>query len=874
MLRKPAHIHKPRVKQEMKKVRNVIILLVLFIITFSSAYAQKENNVWAFGDSAGLDLNSGVPVPIITSMHTIEGSASVCTDSGQLLFYTEGSVIWDHNGNIMPNGNNLTGLGTWSGLTPTASTTQSSLIVPMPDSLGKYYVFSLTDGSVVNVHHLYYSIVDMSLNGGNGDVVAGRKGILIDSSLAEKLTGVVGKRCNIWVVVNHTDGNFHAFEITSSGINTTPVTSPSGINNGFGYNYGEIKFSPDGNHMAAVSQSFFGLKLYDFDGATGIFSNIRTINHHDSYGANFSPDNSKLYIASDSLYQYDVTQSTATGIQNSEYPVVWVGGLTDVKLASNGKIYFDGMEGLSVVNFPNLSGAACQAQPGSISLLPGTYIIFGGLTNVVPVFYRDTVYDLIPVTACFNDSLTLYANDSGWDYHWENGDSQTYSIVHSSGQYVVHYTTAPCVYHTDTFSVLLKSGLPVPGSFGGCRHGGNGFAWVNPAVSDTNTYTYTWSNASGAVLQTHTRKETGDTLAALQQGVYTVNMFGVDSCDTTFNITVYGPDSAGFTLPDTTCQHQPVTLVNTSFIGNNTVDYTWHFGDDATDTAANPVATFNTSGDNTVSLVANFGFCSDTATHHIYIVPFSVSINNDFCFGDSVRLYPVITAPSYFSNYSYTWSPATGLDSADILSPLFYEPPGSYTYVFTINAPVPFGCTLNDTIAINIFDKPVLTGVTASQTIPYGSSIQLNASGANFYVWVPNNGTLNNPNISDPIATPLDSTTYMVAGMDSAGCSDTAWIAINIGYSNAIFIPTAFSPNNDGKNDVFRIRNITGQKLLEMRIFNRWGKQLFYSTDPDMGWDGTYKGVPQDIDTYSYLIILDDPNGKEQMYKGTVTLVR
>src|SRR6185312_3606806 len=128
----------------MKKARKVSMLLILLILNFSNTYAQKENNVWVFGDSAGLNLNSGVPVPIITSMQTIEGSASVCTDSGQLLFYTEGSIIWDQNGNIMPNGNNLTGLGTIPngslyGFTPTESTTQSSLIVPMPDSAGKYY---------------------------------------------------------------------------------------------------------------------------------------------------------------------------------------------------------------------------------------------------------------------------------------------------------------------------------------------------------------------------------------------------------------------------------------------------------------------------------------------------------------------------------------------------------------------------------------------------------------------------------------------------------------------------------------------------------------------------------------------------------------
>jgi gliding motility-associated-like protein len=170
--------------------------------------------------------------------------------------------------------------------------------------------------------------------------------------------------------------------------------------------------------------------------------------------------------------------------------------------------------------------------------------------------------------------------------------------------------------------------------------------------------------------------------------------------------------------------------------------------------------------------------------------------------------------------------------------------------------------------------KPILTDLTPDQSIKYGSSIQLNASGADYYFWMPNNGTLNDPNINAPIATPLDSTTYIVIGTDSAGCRDTATIAISIDYNADVFIPSAFTPNGDGKNDVFRIVNIKYQKLLGFSVFNRWGQLVFYTTNPDQGWDGTFNGIPQNIGTYDYMIVLSLPDGTEKLYKGEVTLIR
>lgn len=92
--------------------------------------------------------------------------------------------------------------------------------------------------------------------------------------------------------------------------------------------------------------------------------------------------------------------------------------------------------------------------------------------------------------------------------------------------------------------------------------------------------------------------------------------------------------------------------------------------------------------------------------------------------------------------------------------------------------------------------------------------------------------------------------------------------------TNTLLIPNAFTPNNDGYNDVFKIDNFTDQKLIEFKVFNRWGTILFQTTDPNVGWDGTYRGRQQPLGVYGYVIRIAYPNKVIETYKGTVTLLR
>src|SRR6185312_3073910 len=151
-----------------------ILLLICYVALTGTALAQKQNNVWAFGDQMGIDFNTTPPSAIQPAMITYGGSASVSDTSGQLLFYTQGDTIWNKNNQIMPNGLGL--IAPYISNSVDHWTAQGQLIVHLINNPGHYYVFSMeTDDDInvdTNASRLFYSIVDMSLNGGLGDVVA------------------------------------------------------------------------------------------------------------------------------------------------------------------------------------------------------------------------------------------------------------------------------------------------------------------------------------------------------------------------------------------------------------------------------------------------------------------------------------------------------------------------------------------------------------------------------------------------------------------------------------------------------------------------------------------------------------------------------
>jgi gliding motility-associated-like protein len=265
---------------------------------------------------------------------------------------------------------------------------------------------------------------------------------------------------------------------------------------------------------------------------------------------------------------------------------------------------------------------------------------------------------------------------------------------------------------------------------------------------------------------------------------------------------------------------------------------------------------------------------SDTIDIQTYTVPTANILTTDtvVCLTDSMKLYVDIQPEDSAGTYSYNWSPTNWLGNPYEREPMFFSQQDAYNWLhLTVTSPV--GCTAKDDAMIRT-SAPVHINVTPNTTIPYGNSIQLNADGAFYYVWTPT-PYLDNPNIKDPVATPYEPTLYTVYAMNKVGiCRDTARVFVDIDYTMTEFIPSAFTPNGDGKNDVFKVFNMKYQRLLEFRVYNRWGQKVFDTIDDTKGWDGTFNGEACDAGVYNYIIRVAKPDGTQKLYRGDVTLLR
>lgn len=287
-------------------------------------------------------------------------------------------------------------------------------------------------------------------------------------------------------------------------------------------------------------------------------------------------------------------------------------------------------------------------------------------------------------------------------------------------------------------------------------------------------------------------------------------------------------------------------------------------------TVANPVVT------TVYTVTASFLTCppvSKSFTVTVEPVPIVDIVVEDttVCLSDPMKLL-VGVQPDTFQQYTYTWASNLGLDNPFVKEPFYFYPiPADYKYVLAVQTPL--GCTGKDSIYIRSKPSAELKNVTADTTLKYGSKVQLFASGADFYTWIPTK-YLDFPTIQDPVAIVQEPITYTVIGMNQYGCKDTAYVRVGVDYSMVEMVPSAFSPNGDGRNDVFKLLNVSFQKLQEFRVFNRYGQEVFSTTDPAIGWDGTFNGVAQAIGTYSYFIRVSLVEGDVRTYKGNVTLIR
>ncbi|HEY6504611.1 MAG TPA: gliding motility-associated C-terminal domain-containing protein [Chitinophagaceae bacterium] len=571
-------------------------VVLLFLLASKGLFAQQqEANIWYFGRFLGMDFNGGAPVPLNDGLlNTTEGVATISDPNGNLLFYTDGITIRNRLHQVMPNGTGLFG---------NVSSTQSGVIVPWINDPTRYYVFTVDAQSGPN--GLRYSVVNMTLAGGNGDVEL--KNVPLQSPVVEKVTAV--KHCNnrdIWVLTHGSASDaYYAFLVTTAGVNATPVISNTGSvlpgvvppSSTDSSSLGYLKASPDGKKIAAAHWTV-NVDVSDFNNATGVVSNSyglfsATDPYYLSYGVEFSPDSRLVYTTvfytdpanaqrRNALFQYDATLGSAAAViaskqvisQNSD-PIQTYAAL---QVAPDGKMYMakNTYKHIASISNPNVYGPGCVFTTNAIQWTLASQSSSFGL----PTFIQSYFYPL--------DSFTYVVNCPGstvnFNYTppagvssvlWNFGDPASGANNSSVQNNPVHIFSAPGVYNVELIKFtncgpdtlrkqVSTSGISINLGPDTLVCGGSSVLLNSTAAGSTNTFL--WQDGS-----------TNPTFLATTAGLYWVQASNSMGCTSRDSINVTFKPIPFYSLGADTaiCQNDTITLNATV---TSATSYLWSNG--------------------------------------------------------------------------------------------------------------------------------------------------------------------------------------------------------------------------------------------------------------------------------------------------------
>lgn len=369
----------------MKKVSLFFGSFLLLLLSCSISFGQ-QGNIWYFGDNAGLDFNSGSPVVLTNgNLSTDEGCAAICDVSGNILFYTDGSKVYDNVGNV-----DITGL------LGNSSSTQSAVIVPKPGSSSNYFIFTMdrqyNGGSNNGMHYREVSVSGSTVSSVGTDVSL--QGYL---QCTEKIAASCHSNgTDYWVTTLRRNGDFASWLVSSTGVSASPVISSSMAIPALGSSssssddrVGAMKVNNQGNRLvvarrASNSQS----ELFDFDNSTGQVTNNLGVYHTGTlYGVEFSANGNFFYVSNfDKVYMYDMgLTQTLLHTSNGTY-ADRVGAL---QMGPDGEIYvangYEGTDGDYIDMISSVENGSPVYNDDFISL-PAGHKSRLGLPDIVSCF--------------------------------------------------------------------------------------------------------------------------------------------------------------------------------------------------------------------------------------------------------------------------------------------------------------------------------------------------------------------------------------------------------------------------------------------------------------------------------------------------------
>ncbi|UZJ63955.1 gliding motility-associated C-terminal domain-containing protein [Sphingobacterium sp. KU25419] len=458
------------------------------------------------------------------------------------------------------------------------------LVIPHPGNDKQYYIFYVRNNG------LLYTLFDMSLNNGLGNIVQGQHNILIsgyNTVVGDRMTSVVG--CNgVWLVIRDKDVNgYKSFLVSRQGLDTVPVRSEAGTPTLGDYNsHGFLKASPNGHLLATgvvkhqhITDSISGiLELYDFEPCSGKLKNTRIIDTGAYIGVCFSPDNSKLYATRSVehvilnlfrgyLFQFDLSLINTPAISASKTLIIQnplaiqdiascphnPAVLGDIRLAPDGKLYLlnyhppvcsgTGMA-LHVIEQPNNVGLACQPIINAIYNAQNGMDYGAGFSTTPsdnPLPHDIKVYNGNPdtiigqsvyQTACFTDSIMVNSEDGFECYTWYDGTKAQAKVIREPGTYFVSYY-ADCTVIVDTYHISFFRLPQVPEVIYGCSDDIS--LKIQNETGNNSLFHYTLTNMDNGDSQTAS-SSSSHTFSNLSSGNFTLRITNDEGCDTVLNV--------------------------------------------------------------------------------------------------------------------------------------------------------------------------------------------------------------------------------------------------------------------------------------------------------------------------------------------------
>jgi len=489
------------------------------------------------------------------------------------------------------------------------------------------------------------------------------------------------------------------------------------------------------------------------------------------------------------------------------------------------------------------------------------------------VYWKMLKVDSITNVNCTGQSTGIIYTSAGadWDnpqFTLDNGTAQDSGVFNNLpvGNYIVRVTDAS-MGCSDTSHIQIIQQYPdlqitnAEIIDGGCTTGANGTATItveggNPA------YSY---SADGTNFQ-------NSPALSLPPGTYTVTATDQSGCLASMpNVVVTYINSLTLSLSsDTTviCEGTSTNLHAQS----NAASLQWSPSESlnnttAADVVASPVITTK------YFVNATLGICNlmDSILLNVHAAPHpDAGEDQVICFGGSTSL-------SGSGGISYMWTPVSYLSDPNIPDPDVNRP---QNITYQLNVIDANGCIslIPDAVKITLLPPAELfagndTVVAVNQPLQL-HAIDVNHTGFTSYEWEPA-PVFNNPHISSPVAILTNEFNTLIVFAETPGhCVGTDTIKVHTYVGPEVYVPSAFTPNNDGLNDILRPVLVGMKRFNYFRVYNRYGQLIFSTSREGEGWDGKYKGKLQNLGTFVWMVDAIDYKGNHIFRKGTTSILQ